>query len=92
MELADVLDSKSSPGDRVRVRPPPPAPAFLICNPGSQLSGSLTGTLTQPPFQPNILGLVAQLGERRVRNAEVESSILFESTMKKDAARPIALS
>ena len=26
MELADVLDSKSSPGDRVRVRPPPPAP------------------------------------------------------------------
>ena len=26
-------------------------------------------------------GLVAQLGERRVRNAEVESSILFESTM-----------
>ena len=27
MELADVLDSKSSPGDRVRVRPPPPAPS-----------------------------------------------------------------
>lgn len=26
MELADVLDSKSSPGNRVRVRPPPPAP------------------------------------------------------------------
>ena len=26
MELADVLDSKSSPSDRVRVRPPPPAP------------------------------------------------------------------
>ncbi len=26
MELADVLDSKSSPGDRVRVRPPLPAP------------------------------------------------------------------
>ena len=27
-----------------------------------------------------VCGLVAQLGERRVRNAEVESSILFEST------------
>ena len=26
MELADVPDSKSGPGDRVRVRPPPPAP------------------------------------------------------------------
>lgn len=26
MELADVLDSKSSPGNGVRVRPPPPAP------------------------------------------------------------------
>ena len=30
MELADVLDSKSSPGDRVRVRPPPPAPSFVF--------------------------------------------------------------
>lgn len=29
MELADVLDSKSSPGNRVRVRPPPPAPKKL---------------------------------------------------------------
>ena len=27
-------------------------------------------------------GLVAQLGERRVRNAEVEGSIPFESTKK----------
>ena len=27
MELADVLDSKSSGSDTVRVRPPPPAPA-----------------------------------------------------------------
>ena len=26
MELADVLDSKSSGSDTVRVRPPPPAP------------------------------------------------------------------
>ena len=26
MELADVPDSKSGPGNRVRVRPPPPAP------------------------------------------------------------------
>ena len=33
MESADVLDSKSSPGNRVRVRPPPPAPG-----PSSQAS------------------------------------------------------
>ena len=31
MELADVLDSKSSPGNRVRVRPPPPAPPRKPC-------------------------------------------------------------
>ena len=29
MELADVLDSKSSGGDTVRVRPPLPAPKLL---------------------------------------------------------------
>ena len=29
MELADVLDSKSSPGNRVRVRPPLPAISFF---------------------------------------------------------------
>lgn len=33
MELADVLDSKSSPGDRVRVRPPPPAPRVVLEQP-----------------------------------------------------------
>ena len=39
MELADVLDSKSSPGNRVRVRPPPPAPARKLS--GRRLSGFL---------------------------------------------------
>lgn len=33
MELADVLDSKSSPGNRVRVRPPPPAPRVVLEQP-----------------------------------------------------------
>ena len=33
MELADVLDSKSSPGNRVRVRPPPPAPKDVLEQP-----------------------------------------------------------
>ncbi len=32
MELADVLDSKSSPGNRVRVQVPPPAPLRAIDN------------------------------------------------------------
>ena len=54
MELADVLDSKSSGSDTVPVRPRSPA--------------------------PNFHGLVAQLGERCVRNAEVEGSTPFKST------------
>ncbi len=36
MELADVPDSKSGPGDRVRVRPPPPAPTDSV---GTQIFG-----------------------------------------------------
>ncbi len=37
MELADVPDSKSGPGDRVRVRPPPPAPNKPRCLLASRL-------------------------------------------------------
>ena len=33
MELADVLDSKSSGGDTVRVQAPPPAPHFILLQP-----------------------------------------------------------
>lgn len=55
MELADVLDSKSSGSDTVPVRPRSPA--------------------------PNFHGLVAQLGERCVRNAEVKGSNPSRSTI-----------
>ena len=37
MELADVLDSKSSGSDTVRVRPPPPAPDNSM---GTQILGA----------------------------------------------------
>ena len=70
MELADVLDSKSSGSDTVRVRPPLPAPNkneayasfFVVCNvksnkrggEGRVLNDSPGDCQTAPPLRPGV--------------------------------------
>ena len=72
MELADVPDSKSGPGDRVRVRPPPPAPrrrGLCIVRDGFSFEKSSAHSRRRSSFSAKSPAAPALLACKRARNA-----------------------
>src|SRR5206468_1730686 len=91
VDVASTATATTKPQPARRIPHPPPGPAFVpaprVGQPRRRHQGAtaiLDETLRVPPsgviLKPVHDGAVAQLGERRVRNAKVEGSIPFRST------------